>query len=381
MSNSRKTVQSLAVLCDSSLSPHQTNKQLDITSSETSFFIELATENRVLALLGKNLQDRELPDEWISVINDLNKLCLNTAALNLLFLHHADNILQEARLQNIDMIPLKGIGFIDRIYKPDERQLIDIDIMVKYDQIQQCNSLMNKLQFTTPESCLPDRFSMDYSGEIKYSAIKTGTNIDVELQWDPVPYLSKRVFCIEPEIFWKNRNDNSMLSPEAEILYQIVHLSLRHPYTRLIWFIDIKRLIESSDIDWELLSDYIINSGLSIASRHIFNFLRRYLWLELPHSFIKKLKIGGRETVLDNLIIETIAGNKRLKRTGICTFLSAENKIKLLSAMLFPDRVFMEKRYPNAPLPISYAIRLFDLGVKSTGIQLPYNISDRTASR
>ncbi|MFA6451207.1 MAG: nucleotidyltransferase family protein [bacterium] len=330
----------------------------------------LADENHILPFIAKNFVKNGLLELLPTKQRDeFSRLPRETAARNMLFSDAAGEILFAAASRGVDVLPVKGVSLLDRVYQHDERQLSDIDFFFRHPQLHEIKNLMSELGYEEEESCLPADFSDDFSGEIKFTARRAGAAIDVEFHWDPSPSPAlKKTFEFTPDTLWSlcaGKDGRISLGPEGEFLYHIFHLAIRHSCSRLQWFLDLERLAAVSPPDWKKLNELFIASRMTLAARYVFRFMERFLNTQFPVAVQQLTRPGGeRPDLTDQLIAASIAGRRRVKQSGAIPILLSENKAAFFFSYVFPPAEFISRRYPNIPTPIAYFFRPMDIAGK-----------------
>jgi len=370
MLTDEEKIQILAALANKDTDHHTAAQYAERASLQWQGLHRLAEENHVLPTIAKNLARHDLtgllPDAEKEIIL---KTPHATAAHNLLLLHSAHNILTSAAAINVDILPLKGITFIDRLYQPDERRLSDMDFLVRLPQIGDIERLALRAGFRKDPGNLPQEFSIRESGEIKYSAMRSGVRVDAEFHWDPSPGPAlKKAFSFDADTLWNlssKKDGRFCLSTEGEILFHIFHLAARHSFSRLMWFVDLHRMITTAQPDWDTLTRLLDSAGLTNAAGCVFRFMERFLATGFTYPVRQHFDLDSSKTRLaDRIVINSMAGKTRLKQSNIATLLISHKKASYIFRLLFPPPDFIRQRYPRIPYPFQYIYRPVDLTSK-----------------
>jgi len=330
-------------------------------------FMALARESGLLPQIGKAVSSRNLSKAIpADLASEAMKASREAAAFNILLYDTGQRIIDTAKNEGIDIVPLKGLSFLDRLYDFDERGMKDIDFLVRSGQIGQLGPVMDNLDFRPAPSDLPEDFAIEYSGEIKFRASRAGATLDAEFHWDvsPGPAMQK-TFPLPCETLWEMTEIHEgrlHLSPEAELLSCIHHLAARHSFSRLKWFLDIHRLTTScrSEIDWQSLAGRFRDAGLSRAACAIFHFNHDFFGTPVPAP-VEDLRPGRlKAAFIRTLIIESLTGSP-LRKTGALSAMAADRKFSYFFYTLFPGKDFLKRRYPGVPAPFLGGHRLADM--------------------
>jgi hypothetical protein len=330
----------------------------------------LADENHVSAAVAKKLAAGGLLDTLPDNLRDsYRRIPLETAAFNMLLSYAADEILDAAAANNIDVLPVKGIALLGRVCPPDERQLSDIDFFFRLPQLAELEKMMAGLGYKKNESCLPAGFAGELSGEIKFTAVRAGALISAEFHWDPSPApVLKKAFSFDEVTLWNlcvSHGGRFSLSPEGEFLYHIYHLAVRHSCSRLQWFLDLDRMAAYTPPDWDSLLSHLRSARLTEAARYVFRFMDRFLETPLPVPVQQLIKGGGiYPGITDRLIVASIAGNRTVKQSWVVPVLVSGSRTDFLLNYIFPPADFLRRRYPGVPVPLLYFYRPLDIAAK-----------------
>jgi hypothetical protein len=158
--------------------------------------------------------------------------------------------------QKLDMLILKGPPLVRRLYSdPALRPIGDLDLLARPGDLQRvCRTLMSLGYRVLPGYGSPRAFHALQGYTLIY---RRGEEPLVELHWRPVSLASyQRSFL--PDALWRRSlftkiggGHAHLLNPEDELRYLCVHYAAEHRGKRLIWLIDIARLLQSLPETWE----------------------------------------------------------------------------------------------------------------------------------
>lgn len=337
--------------------------------ADSAALIDLAAENHVTAPLSKNLISKGaaslLTEESRSQILGIPAA---TAAMNIVLMKAAGDILAAAADRGIDLLPLKGAALLGRAFSFDERQLTDIDFLCRREQLEQLNDTMTALGYEKSASCLPDEFAGDLSGELKYISSVAGATVEAEFQWEPVQGSAiGKAFPLTSEILWRFATVHEKrwsLAPEGEFLYHIFHFAIRHSFSRLQWLYDLDRMAEKSPPDWEKMPALLAETGLTRVAAHAFLAAGRLFGTEIPPALKRIVAEEKNAEIVNHAVLAALSGNTLIKQSGVIPILLSENKLSFFFEYLFPPAEFLKKRYPGMPVPAAAFFRPFDLASK-----------------
>jgi hypothetical protein len=215
-------------------------------------FIELSEHHRVECLVAFNLaahKSASIPDTVRDhFINRLKHHTLHSLAATRATLQVADAF-SDAR---IPYVLLKGLAVSMRFYgSPNERQSIDIDILVSESEVMRAQSIIESLgfeqyfpKFVVPPSC-DDAFRA-LACDVSYRRSSDGMRLELHwrldrnssfLNWD-----FPAVWRLTTQMPMAGVNV-SLLEPSAQLNYLICH-GAKHAWFRLKWLADIYRMLE-----------------------------------------------------------------------------------------------------------------------------------------
>ena len=177
--------------------------------------------------------------------------------LNMLMTKELIKLVQELEEKNIDIITFKGPTLSKLAYDDViSRQYLDLDILIKEDNIFEMALLLKKLNYKIDldPKYLKNKTLFTIGSDF---SIFSKNNIHIEVHW----HLFRKLInsSINQYSIWDNKNIVSINDKEIAtieinnyLLYLCVHGS-KHLWERIEWVNDIHMLISKNDIDWEYL--------------------------------------------------------------------------------------------------------------------------------
>jgi hypothetical protein len=166
-----------------------------------------------------------------------------------------EQILRAFVADDRDILVLKGPPLVRRLYRdPALRPIGDLDLLARPGDLRRAIDALTALGY----HAVPG-----YGGPRDFHALRGWTVIYrreneplVELHWRPVSLASyQRAF--RPEELWSRSIRASvgsesahLLAPEDELRYLCVHYAAEHRQKRLLWLIDIARLLQTIPDNW-----------------------------------------------------------------------------------------------------------------------------------
>ena len=324
--------------------------------------LELGRSHRMLPLIHSALRRGNalglLPE---NVSRELVQAARATAASNMLFTAEHERIRNAARAAGLQLLPLKGIAFLDSLYKLDERPLMDLDYLIPPAQQLDFQALMLNLGYEPNQSVLPGRFAEIFSGEKVFVRQAGGSVVSAELHVELIPmFAMRRAFPLNEERLLDQaveRNGHPMLRPEHELLFTAVHFAAVHCFSRLIWLSDVDRLVRHNiDMDW----DFFIKETRAARSRRLIRVVLdaavRLFHTPVPDAV---LKASGGAKPDARRVDSWLAGQCSGMEISLIPFLLSEIPARYLLQQVFPSPEYIRMRYGIAQwkVPFFYVVR------------------------
>lgn len=246
----------------------------------------------------KNLQEHSLlplnDPSTETFLRDLNYHYLSIARQNMLMSAELIHFIQLFKMHKIDVLAFKGPTLSQLAYGDITlRHYGDLDILVHKKDFRKIATLMRERGYSSRypiETFIGDKVMFEMNNDCPFYDRERG--LSIEIHWDFF-----RKLALSTEVFspWENTETVTIngrniqtLSRETHLLYHSLH-GAKHIWERLIWIVDIDRLIRNtSDLDWERIitmakktgAEKMFFSGLALA--------HRYLHTPLPTSILHR---------------------------------------------------------------------------------------------
>ncbi len=258
----------------------------------------------------------------------------------MLIINQIEKIINECNNAGIDICLLKGAALIfDDIYNIWERDMEDIDILIKEEELDKFESLMADSGYC--KVC---------SGERGF--YKEGENAVIDVHTD-VLYADDR----QVEDIWKNMKnikDIKILDKEEHFIYIMHHGLIQHGNLSKLWKDDIKKLMESG-LNWGKLKCKLNRYNLT----EIFYIAMKQSGMQVPAMRYNSLKRKYIEFIIS---LPSFHDKGHLLRP--VTANGIKGMIIFGMKFLFPDLDFLKRRYHFRPVPLMLYFRPFLLLLK-----------------
>jgi hypothetical protein len=284
---------------------------------------------------------------------------------------HLKPILQSLDEEEIRVIPLKGAGLLDSLYKQiGVRYMGDVDLLVEdTDFIKSSQILMD--QGLQPKWCtdpnklfdfvqLPQDFwpgELGFAGSenfhidlhrdlITYHWFKTGFPVDISKVW---ARSSEQVFSIrdgQNNFLWK-----TILSPYDMLAHACLHLAF-HGLGIMKNFFDVDLFLRNlpEDWDWRQYLDVVDEWNLGSVSYHVFHFCQAFFDTPVPDEIMIRTKPAWVDRILVKMLISPglilenrmSLGRRYPSLVKFALFDGFMRKIYTIKNLLFPNRSWLK---------------------------------------
>lgn len=255
-------------------------------------------------------------------------------------MNQIERITKKCNNAGIDICLLKGAALIfDDIYNIWERDMEDIDILIKEEELDKFESLM-----------ADSGYSRVCSGERGF--YKEGENAVIDVHTG-ILYISSR----QLDKIWehmKNIKGAKILDKEEHFIYIMHHGLIQHGNLSKLWKDDIKKLMESG-LNWEKLKCKLNRYNLT----EVFCIAMKQLGMRVSAILHNSLKRKYIEFIIS---FPSFHDKGHLLRP--VTANGIKGMIIFGMKFLFPDLDFLKRRYHFRPAPLMLYFRPFLLLLK-----------------
>lgn len=312
----------------------------------------------------------------ISCADAFSRIYSETVFANTMMFEEFERVLDILEKYQIPVILLRGYAMIHTIYKdPGLRPCDDIDILVKKENLSIVNDLLIQLGFYSPPSYpllylkndLMIDVHLDLAGLSRIQSRRFGFKEEAALWWEncrnfPVPASNRT--CTTTASSYKHV---FILNTHDFIITSAIHL-LKHSFRRLIWFIDIKEMVEYEKpvFDWSRFLDRIKFLEVQKPVYYPLTYIQTLYHGDVPQPAIEEL--GKGLNTFEKVITRLLLKNKKVYRWGDIVFLfsikNPRERLRYLIETYFPRREVMSQIFGishSALIYFSYVIRFWQV--------------------
>lgn len=265
---------------------------------------------------------------------------------------------------------LKGAALSGSLYgELGSRPMSDCDILVAREELDRATSLLRAVGFEPELSSSIGKNVFEFEPELVFKKMAP-IEVTLELHWSLLdnPYYQEHLdldwFVSDPVAFEMGSESANTLRPEANLLYLASHLYLHHGGDRLIWLVDIAKLLQKhgKDFHWPALVRLAREQQLLIPLRAAIEDCGAILDVadagaNSAVSSVEPLR-AEVQRYEDSVAIEPIAGKRFVSDIRSIGGLGRKARFTMLN--LFPSPAYMRSRYSTSSLlllPFLYPYR------------------------
>lgn len=339
----------------------QENKETILTLTEGinnwEALIDKATRLRVTPLVYQVIVDYNLSVP-VEVKNTLHQHFLKTLHKNTILFDSYKKILVEFDKKDIKVIPLKGIFLAEAVYQNIAlRQLSDIDILIKEENIQEALDILHSLGYEDFAGGVKSNYIFTHKDQ-KHVPVLIKNGVGVELHIKPVHEEDYRIPIHE---FWDNTVSSSIIKgvlffkPELLLLHILLHLDehILYARTHFVGYVDVVNITNfyKNNIDWDKFMSICKKYACEKEVYRQLAICCDTFSLEVPNK-VKVLCDNYSNKLINTYFQDFIAGNERAKEKiqneVLANLRQAKgiiNKGIFLMHDIFPTKSYMLYRY------------------------------------
>ena len=349
--------------------------------------VTLANKNRVSPLLYSRLKKSipsSMPEDAIQKLKDSYLYIFRT---NTRIYYELSKVFKVLKENNIPVIVLKGAALAELIYQDVAlRPMSDVDIVVKPEDAWRIDEALKPLGYES------DALSKHHVQWLPHIVKSKSLEIDINPAVFELPKLDP----------WSNArpvkisgNEVFILGPEDFILNTLLHLDRHHiedGYCNLIWWFDIKKLIESynNEINWNYVIQIAKKYQVEDSVKRVLHAIDRWFGVSIPKDVLNKLKGSNIIADINGILEPPKMDTKDYKELdSVLASLSStkklpsfRKKIYHLFKRMFPDKEHIIWRYSvKRPKMVYfyYLVRAYEVFVKGIKVclKLPVYLKDK----
>lgn len=291
----------------------QQNEIIPLLQSEINweYLLKTAEDHRVVPILFQQLKTNYKEHFPPSVYERLRVRFQEIASYNFARSAQLIKIVNILQNNNFSVLSYKGMTLAKLAYKDVTlRQFTDIDLLVKKQEFKKIKELM------LSNGCAPvwnmtekqEKAVLKYDYEFPFYCGKNKTL--VEVHWDFIEHFF--AFDYDTQKIWKRTETVELYGKNIRTLSPVDYLIVlsshgsKHFWKRLSWICDIDRLVENTEIDWDLAikraseteSLRMVLLGLYLSEK--------LLKTDLPSNIKKKISADENVEFLGELFSESL---------------------------------------------------------------------------
>ncbi len=335
-------------------------KELAARGLDWQAILSKSIKEKVLPLVFFNIcklsLTREIPEE---ILSEFNRINYGNIGQNILLYDELKNLLRWFNQAQIDVIVLKGIDYIERLYDKNIslRAVGDIDLLVKDHDLLAVKNLLLAAGYVQKRGWF-EQPHIDFHHLVPFQNSKN--NVMLEVHWTISMY--EQIFKIDMTEVWQRAQSHKLgamkmlsLSPEDMIFHQCLHLFMVHQgILNLKNLCDLAEIIKRfmTVIDWELIFELceqseindLIYSGLYCVNElfqlQIPPFVLMQLQRQWPERKVQKINAAIQTSI--SLFSSRVSNDSFARINWVFKPIS---KLKLLYLTFFPPLELLRKRY------------------------------------
>ncbi len=265
----------------------------DIDQSDEQQFLNFILQQGLGPLWHETLHKSEASPFSTSFADTLKQATLLAVANYLRQQHTLQKTEAIFRAEFLPHAVFKGVHLREIIYSnPACRPACDIDILVaKSEKTRAIKSL------------IAAGFTFHPKAEnISHEASLADSNIDIDLHWEILRPGRTRIGLTDELLATRREYPGHWgLSQEATLFIMLVHPVFTKygtaPHASLIRMIDLVRWIQTQQIDWQILLDWLKRGGMQTAAWITTQWLEMLTGITLPETFVSRIRPSAARIV------------------------------------------------------------------------------------
>ncbi len=291
----------------------------------------------------------------IPCMEALARVYSSTVFNNTLIMEEFKRVLFTLESRHVPVIVLRGYALIYWIYKdPGLRPINDIDILIREKDLSLVKDVLSKAGFHSPArhpllsvkgKVLID-IHLDILGSPRIQSRRFGFDETAARWWEHCQSISSYVKDEGGVADKVSHHSVFVLRPYDFVITCAMHL-MKHSFERLLWFVDIKEIIEHEGpcFNWDGLADRARCLELQRPLYYTLHYIKTLYGTDVPPLLLEDAKRACNK--FDCILIGLLLENKKMPRWGDIVFLfnikGTRQKIRYLRETYFPRREVMSQ--------------------------------------
>ncbi len=359
-------------------SPSAKNQPAIASHEAWQTIVEEAIAQRIAPLLLRWLSHpthrHEIP---LHLLNDLKLQVVQHAAWHLLLTKELRDILAMCERQGIACVPIRGPLLAEQLYDDySTRQMDDLDFLVHREDLSAIKDIFQQLGYTDHEHRPGFLEAFSYSLEF----VHPNHGFLVEPHWTLAypPFIDtaamEPVWARAVKQRWMNL-DTWSLSHEDLLLHLCLHLHHKGRQSPLLWLYELDAVIQrhGSTLDWNIFMDQVQFMEQTRAVCDVLTIVTETFHSPVPELVARQFAAHVHDAsspssfIVRNQILARSSLSGREELVLLCSLHSLHDKLRYLSALLFPSPQYMTQRYgarTRMNLIGFYIARFFHIGAE-----------------
>lgn len=266
------------------------------------YIFERIKWNFIAPFFSKDIIENELKDKIPSGIQErVKQICVWQLYHDKKVYLELKNVLSAFKSNNIKVMVIKGAHLGEEIYGDTFlRWMGDIDILAKTDDWSKIKSIFQGLNFKFSKTDYDDWCLNYLDNHIAFFKDSVRMELKFNLWAMDFPYFTNDLWQNGREILISGEKADAP-SLEDTLLIACINLT-RHNYAGLIWFSDIREIIERfiERINWDIVIRRAKEKDIDCMVYYALYYSSRLLNYEIPQDILKKLKPSFLKRKLHN---------------------------------------------------------------------------------
>ncbi len=322
------------------------------------YFIETASKHCVIPLIYKNIE-KDFSDKIPqNIFDELHTQFRDTSTFNFFLSAQVISIIKALKKADLDILAYKGMTLAQLAYKDISlRQFGDIDVLIRKEDFTKVKETLIGIGCEPAWKATEKQEKAALKYYYEYPFIYGQNKTLVEVHWKFIePFFA---FDYDTDSIWDRTQTVDICGKEVPTLASEDYLVIlnshgsKHFWERFSWICDVARLVENTDIDWDLMirrakkvgSLRMVWLGLWMA--------RKTLATEIPDEINKKIDAEPEiEDLGETFLEEIFAEEKKHQDWKEMAKIHMKMREKIRHKLLYSKRLLSTKAIDSLFLPM-----------------------------